>query len=76
MSKGDRKAARIAQRAQQEGAQSKPYGSFEPDGPAVHESDFVLYDWTGQAASDAFFALHNEPAFKGLGTDSVLLPPP
>lgn len=75
MSKGDRKAARIAQRAQQEGAQGKPYGSFEPDGPAVHESDFVLYDWTGQAASDAFFALHNEPAFKGLGTDAVLLPP-
>ncbi len=75
MSKGDRKAARIAQRAQQEGAQGKPYGSFEPDGPAAHESDFVLYDWTGQAASDAFFALHNEPAFKGLGTDAVLLPP-
>ncbi|BEV14972.1 hypothetical protein HBDW_17600 [Herbaspirillum sp. DW155] len=75
MSKGDRKAARIAQRAQQEGAQGKPYGSFEPDGPDVHESDFVLYDWTGQAASDAFFALHNEPAFKGLGNDAVLLPP-
>ncbi|MDR9834187.1 DUF6708 domain-containing protein [Herbaspirillum huttiense] len=75
MSKGDRKAARIAERAQQEGAQGKPYGSFEPDGPAAHESDFVLYDWTGQAASDAFFALHNEPAFKGLGTDAVLLPP-
>nr|WP_253907145.1 DUF6708 domain-containing protein [Herbaspirillum rubrisubalbicans] len=75
MSKGDRKAARIAQRAQQEGAQGKPYGSFEPDGPAANESDFVLYDWTGQAASDAFFALHNEPAFKGVGTDAVLLPP-
>ncbi|WP_044528299.1 DUF6708 domain-containing protein [Herbaspirillum sp. B65] len=75
MSKGDRKAARIAQRAQQEGAQGKPYGSFEPDGPAANESDFVLYDWTGQAASDVFFALHNEPAFKGLGTDAVLLPP-
>ncbi|BEV14971.1 hypothetical protein HBDW_17590 [Herbaspirillum sp. DW155] len=75
MSKGDRKAARIAQRAQQEGAQGKPYGSFEPDGAAAHESDFVLYDWTGQAASDAFFALHNEAAFKGLGTDAVLLPP-
>ncbi|RAM66183.1 hypothetical protein RB25_01075 [Herbaspirillum rubrisubalbicans] len=75
MSKGDRKAARIAQRAQQEGAQGKPYGSFEPDGPAANESDFVLCDWTGQAASDAFFALHNEPAFKGVGTDAVLLPP-
>jgi hypothetical protein len=74
-SKGDRKAARIAQRVQQEGAQGKPYGSFEPDGPASNESDFVLYDWTGQAASDAFFALHNEPAFKGLGNDAVLLPP-
>ncbi|RAM66264.1 hypothetical protein RB25_01070 [Herbaspirillum rubrisubalbicans] len=75
MSKGDRKAARIAQRAQQEGAQGKPYGSFKPDRPAAHESDFVLYDWTGQVASDAFFALHNELAFKGLGSDAVLLPP-
>ncbi|BEV14973.1 hypothetical protein HBDW_17610 [Herbaspirillum sp. DW155] len=75
MSKGDRKAVRIAQCAQQEGAQGKPYGSFKPDGSAAHESDFVLYDWTGQAASDAFFALHNEPAFKGLGNDAVLLPP-
>lgn len=75
MSKGDRKAARIAQRAQQEGAQGKPYGSFEPGGPAANESDFVLYDWTGQTASDAFFALHNDPAFKGFGTDAVLLPP-
>ena len=75
MSKGDRKAARIAQRAQREGAQNKPYGSFKLEGAAAHESEFVLYDWTGQAASDAFFTLHNEPAFKGLGKDAVLLSP-
>ena len=39
------------------------------------ESDFCLYDWTGQAAANKFFKLHDEPAFRGTGLSGVILPP-
>lgn len=42
MSKGDRKAARIAQRAQREGAQNKPYGSFKLEGAAEARSVGII----------------------------------
>ncbi|WP_157178756.1 DUF6708 domain-containing protein [Herbaspirillum rubrisubalbicans] len=40
-----------------------------------HESEFVLYHWTGEQASDVFFGLNSNPAFKGLGDEAILLPP-
>lgn len=40
-----------------------------------HESEFVLYHWAGEPASDVFFGLNSNPAFKGLGDEAILLPP-
>ncbi len=38
------------------------------------ESDFARFDWTGQAACDRFFRLHEVPQFRGTGTNGVVLP--
>ena len=41
----------------------------------AEESDFCFYEWTGQAAAEEFFGLHNDPAFRGTGLTGVVLPP-
>mgnify|MGYP003334198906 CR=1 FL=1 len=57
---------------------TQPDASAQSDArPArvAEESDFCSYEWTGQAAADKFFRLHETTAFGGTGSTGVVLPP-